>query len=114
MVKTITTQTVFWFTIQGKVSLDRPPARVEATAFRLEQLLDGKKFRHITGWKVTDQFAYGIQLSMDEAGRIVVERFDDLTQDLTPRGRKLRVIANSPEGLAKQFGGVYDALFYVS
>ena len=49
MVKTITTQTVFWFTIQGKVSMDRPPARVEATAFRLEQLLDGKKFRHITG-----------------------------------------------------------------
>ncbi len=110
----ITTKTIFWFTFEGKITLERPPARTEAKPFRLEELQEGKKIRHVTGWRCCDQFAIGIQLLLDEAGRIIVERFDDLERQLTPRGRKPRVIASSLEGLAKQFGGVYDALFYVS
>jgi hypothetical protein len=108
----VTPQTIFWFTVLGKVSLEQPSVSVSAVAFRLEEIQEGKKIRIVTGHRCFDQYETGVQLLLDEAGRIVVERFDDLFDPLSARERKLRVVASNPECLAKQFGDAYDASYY--
>jgi hypothetical protein len=111
-VRKITQKTVLWFSAQGKVSLEQPPAGVGAIAFRLEELQEGKEICVITSCRAFEQYEAGVQLFLDGAGRIVVGCFDELHEPLPLRERKFRVVASSPEHLAKQFDGVYDALYY--
>lgn len=108
----ITAKTIFWFTAQGKVSQEQPLVSVSAVAFRLEEIQMGKSIQIVTGYRVQNQYANGVQLLLDGAGRIVVERFDNLLSPLSARARKIRVVANSFENFAKQFGGVYNASYY--
>ena len=111
MGKKITQKTLFWLDYRGKVSLEQPPLSVQAVPFRLEELEEGKEV-----FVVTERRSYlcdaGWVLFADEVGRIVVS-FSDELHWVPPRARKIRVIASNPECLAQQFGGTYDAKFYI-
>jgi hypothetical protein len=109
--KILTCQSILWLSGRGIVSLEQPPAQQKAIAFRLEQLQQLQKWGE--GVNITmgfrDDAHYGIQVFLDEVGRIVVSRF---WQYLSLREMKIKVVASSAEHLAEQFGRVYDPHYY--
>ena len=112
MRKIITQATVFWFDAKGRISLEQPSIKVKAIAFRLEQLKQlqnwGESVNLVMGFR--DDAHYGVQVYLDEAGRIVTSRY--WGGFLPLRAMKIRVVASSAACLAEQFGARYDPHYY--
>lgn len=108
----ITSKTLFWLTSKGRVALERPPEDVKAIVFRLEQLFAGIPVAIVFDEGYPQPYVLFIE--MDEQGRIIFERripkyyIWDTNTTLPARQRKIKVVADNPEELAKLFGAVYN------